>query len=67
MESAIRIRIDETVEIKVPAEGAEEVIAFEIGLALLAFDETTGSARADPFEQRDNHALKPRPLQQALS
>jgi hypothetical protein len=51
VKAAIRIRIDEAVQIEMPAEGAEEVVAFEVGLALLAFDETTGSTRADPFKQ----------------
>jgi hypothetical protein len=50
VQAAIRIRIDETVEIEVPIKGTEEVVAFEVRLAPIAFDQTTGSAPADPLE-----------------
>jgi hypothetical protein len=57
VKAAIRIRIDETVQVEMPAEGAEEVVAFEVGFALVAFDETTGSTRADPLEQSFHRVL----------
>jgi hypothetical protein len=57
MKAAIRIGIDKTVQVEMPAEGAEEVVAFQVGFTLIAFDETTGSTRADPFKQSFHRVL----------
>jgi hypothetical protein len=55
MQTPVGIRVDETVEIKMPVEQADEVVAFEIGLSLVALDETTGTARTDPGEEGFDH------------
>lgn len=66
VQAAIRVRVDEAMQIQVPAKGTEQIVAFEIGLALIAFDKATGSACADPLKGSINHVLTPQALNQAL-
>jgi len=42
VQAPIWVRIHETVDIDVPAEGAEQIIALQVRLPLLTVDETTG-------------------------
>jgi hypothetical protein len=39
MKSSVRVRVDESVQIGMPAEDTEQVIALQIRLSLLAIDE----------------------------
>ena len=44
VEATVGVGGDEAMEIEVPAEGAEQVVAFQIGLTVLAVDKATGKA-----------------------
>lgn len=66
VQAAIRVRVDEAMQVEMPVEGTEKIVAFEIGLTPIAFDQTTGSARTDPLKGSFNHVRTPQALNQAL-
>jgi hypothetical protein len=61
VQTSVRVRVHEAVQVGVPTERAEQVVAFQVRLSLIAIDETTRQLGGDSIENAFEHGPRPLP------
>jgi hypothetical protein len=61
VQTPVRVRAHETVQVSVPTECAEQVVALQVRLSLIAIDETTRQLGGDSIENAFEHGLRQLP------